>query len=274
MKETIPHCLHDKLKFLVVLREPVDRALSSFNMMFEKMSSGTKKKGIVREDFNTRNADAGRKFVTWTLRELRNAESRRSRIRSDEDSRLYKGMYADQLRVLWSFFSRHQTLVMNYDTLTENRTDTLTRIASFLEIDAGPLINTLDVKSNAHNSSKKMTMEQVDPDACYRLEKFFHVHNQELDELLQRDGAPPQQPQWVSFKSSCSAAESRRGGSNLRAQQQNNEGDGNAASRLPPTLFFLFFLLLLLLLTGGRGGCGGTGDCAVPEIQVLRLKSF
>jgi len=128
------------MKWIVTLRNPVDRAFSHWNMERSK------------------NKD---KLSFWDA--IQN-EQERCREALPYQHRIYsyisRGFYLEQLQRLWSFFSRENTLILKYERLIYEPQKTLNNICDFLGVSYFERINpeaifSIPYKSTISKAEKK-----------------------------------------------------------------------------------------------------------------------
>jgi hypothetical protein len=111
-----------KMKLIVILRNPIRRAYSHWNM---ERSLGTEQLS----------------FWDALLH-----EKERSREGLPHQHRVYsyidRGFYTEQLRRLWAYFPQEQTLILRTEDLKTEPQKVLHRVYDFLELDAFPNCNT------------------------------------------------------------------------------------------------------------------------------------
>ncbi len=103
-----------KAKLILILRNPVDRAISSYSY-FKKM---------LRE---TRPMQSALLYPPKAVTEFSNDNS--------DFTYIEHGFYAQQIRSCLEYFPKEQLLVLDYDDLTKNTSSLLHNMFSFLEID-------------------------------------------------------------------------------------------------------------------------------------------
>lgn len=120
------------MKHIVLLRNPIDRAYSHWNME------------------RSRSADA---LSFWNAIRL---EAQRCREVLPLQHRVYsyldRGFYSEQLRRLWMFFSQEQVLVLRNEDLKMKLNDTLRKVSDFLEIDEFMNVEPMDVHSRPYQA--------------------------------------------------------------------------------------------------------------------------
>ena len=112
------------LKLMVVLRNPIDRAYSHWSMEYS------------------------RRAETLPFGEAIRSEPARCRDALPSQHRVYsyvdRGHYVDQLRRLWTYFPREQTLILRHETLRDRPTETMAEVCRFLGVSA---IGAIDAKT-------------------------------------------------------------------------------------------------------------------------------
>ncbi|MCX5925447.1 MAG: sulfotransferase domain-containing protein [Candidatus Dependentiae bacterium] len=140
-------------KIIVVLRNPADRAWSHYKMLF---SWGNTQAYGTQESFEY---------------EL---EHRSGLLR--------RGLYADLLKVWFSYFPRDQFLIINSDDLLADPDRIVNQVFSFLGVKEyhAPRY------SKYHDSAGFKLTVTLNPETRSRLVDYFKPHNQELEKLLGR----------------------------------------------------------------------------------------
>ncbi|MBM2821656.1 MAG: Sulfotransfer 1 protein [Thermoleophilia bacterium] len=163
------HAFDPQMKLVAVLRDPVERAYSQYQMQ-------------VRKRNETLSFDAVLSLEESDLAlEL-------DRIRDDPTyvsptglrrSYVARGRYAEQIELWLQFFPRAQLLVLTSEELLEDPSEVMSRVARFLGIpehraDSYPLRGVRDYAPMEAATRK-------------RLESVFEPHNRRLEELLGRE---------------------------------------------------------------------------------------
>jgi hypothetical protein len=121
------------LKLIVLLRNPIERAYSHWNMM---RSEGTDS------------------LPFWEAIQI---ERERCREELPLQHRYYsyidRGLYLDQLRRLWTFFPRDQVLILKNEALRHEPMQSLHSVCRFLGVDPPSAIDTMDVHSRPYVSA-------------------------------------------------------------------------------------------------------------------------
>ncbi len=105
-----------KIKLIAVLRNPIERAFSHWNM------------------------ERDRKYDNFSFSEAIRSEIERCRNALPLQHRVYsyidRGFYSEQIRRLWHFFPKNQILVLKYEDLKFDLEKTLIKISTFLNVKA------------------------------------------------------------------------------------------------------------------------------------------
>lgn len=120
------------MKLIVLLRNPLDRAFSHWNMeRAEKRDSASFWDAIHNE------AERSREALPYQHRVY---------------SYIDRGFYLEQLHRLWACFPKEQVLVLKTEALQKQPNDTLQQIFGFLGVTPLPLLNPVNVHGFPHTS--------------------------------------------------------------------------------------------------------------------------
>ena len=158
------------VKLIVMLRNPVDRAYSHYQM--------TCRNGNEKLSFSEA-VSAETKRIGTILERMRTEEDFHD-IAYERYSYLSRGLYFEQLQNWMKFFPREQFLVIKSENFFNNPSDTLEKVLDFLGV-AQWAPKELRV---SHSGKYKETM---DVRLQAELNEFFAPHNQRLCELLEAD---------------------------------------------------------------------------------------
>eukprot|EP00286_Rhodomonas_abbreviata_P021456 CAMPEP_0181293374 /NCGR_PEP_ID=MMETSP1101-20121128/3032_1 /TAXON_ID=46948 /ORGANISM="Rhodomonas abbreviata, Strain Caron Lab Isolate" /LENGTH=191 /DNA_ID=CAMNT_0023397959 /DNA_START=523 /DNA_END=1098 /DNA_ORIENTATION=- len=186
MASTIPKRFHSDLRFIVVVREPIARDLSWWKMIRSENANGRRLELNVSANYTD--------FVLSNLN--------KSLTQQHAKNPLHVGLFVQHLETLWAHFNRAQTMVLSFDTLHANFTDSIRRIASFLGVDFQPW----EKKSKGEitgRRAKSVPQTDIDPEPCRLLKAFFLPYNTRFYELMSMPGSPPEQPQFPPFADPC-----------------------------------------------------------------------
>jgi hypothetical protein len=105
-----------KIKWILILRNPIERAFSHWNM----------------------ERDRGREKLSFfdAIREERNRSRETLPYQDRKFSYVDRGFYVEQIRRIWHYFSVEQTLILKTEELRNDSQYVLKKITEFLEIDS------------------------------------------------------------------------------------------------------------------------------------------
>lgn len=135
-----------QFKIIVILRNPIERAFSHWNMQTERK----------RES---------RPFLEAIKSELLTPHKtfpHRSKRFSFENRYLARGLYTEQITRLHFFFPKEQISILKNEDLRLNPRDTLREICSFLSIDPSPYNEIQQEKDTFSKYTTKMSKEEWD----------------------------------------------------------------------------------------------------------------
>ena len=154
-----------KLKFIVILREPVERAISAWKMYSYNFTNSEKKFLVETRDFKS----AIRSEIDEFKGQNRFIDFR---------SYLKRGMYAAQIEHYLQFFPLSQFLFIESNDLKNQFEKSMTEILSFLELPWEPL------SIEYQNESKDLFDWKENENIILELKEIFASENQKLFELL------------------------------------------------------------------------------------------
>ena len=149
-----------KMKWIIVLRNPVERAFSAWNM--------ETKRGAEHLSFQ----DA----VEREPERCREALPLQHRVFSYID----RGFYASQVRRIFNIFGRDNCLILLNEDLRRSHMDTLRGVFDFLGVDNSAVPKEASVFEHDYD-------ERIDPGLYARLMELFFFDIKELERLLRRD---------------------------------------------------------------------------------------
>lgn len=121
-----------RMKWIILLRNPIDRAYSHWNMERSRNS----------DNMSFWNA------IRYEQERCREALPRQHRVYSYID----RGYYLSQLRKIWQFFPNRQVLILKNEYLKSKSTKALRDICDFLEIEHFRTVADRDVHSRPYDS--------------------------------------------------------------------------------------------------------------------------
>ncbi len=149
-----------EMKWILALRNPVDRAFSAWNM--------ETKRGAESLPF--------REAVEHEAERCREALPLQHRVFSYID----RGFYAHQVRRLFNIFGKENCLVLLNEDLRANHARTLQSVFEFLHVD----LSFVPAEANVFEHDYD---DKIDIDLHARLIDIFHFDIKELERLLKRD---------------------------------------------------------------------------------------
>tara|TARA_B100000029_G_scaffold510810_1_gene603246 strand:- start:64 stop:852 length:789 start_codon:yes stop_codon:yes gene_type:complete len=150
-----------RVKLVVILRNPVDRAFSEFNNL--------KRNEKLNVDFET--------YIKNEIQELMSESVDISKF-SHPTSIISRGIYVTQLEMWYELFPKDQILVLNTTDLLNNSDIIEKSICNFLNL---PKFNSKEVFYE-----KKASYEKMNPDTRDNLEKFYEPFNENLYKLIDK----------------------------------------------------------------------------------------
>lgn len=145
------------MRLILCLRNPVKRAYSHWAM------------------------ETGRGWDTLPFPEAINTEQERCRCALPQQHRVFsylsRGYYSEQLRRLWSFFPREQTLILRQEQLLEDPGGTLSSVHRFLGVEALPPAAPLQANSGHYANP-------MEPELHAQLQAVYEPEIQQLELLL------------------------------------------------------------------------------------------
>ena len=204
MRSMIPRELHPKLRFVAVLREPVARHLSWWNM--QEQLRYLQKKGGGRGGKRGQNT-ASRRYASLVTAQLKEMEGRGWGKEWTGGDALQDSFFDEQIQRWCESFPREQLMVVNYETLVRNASDTLQRIVRFLGLEPYPAWAAeaqLEHKLK-RSGAFKLDIDQIPAELCAAMQRVFAPHNQRLYQFL-REAPPEHEPPFFAFGDPCSYA--------------------------------------------------------------------
>jgi hypothetical protein len=181
------HEFYPNIKLILVLRNPIERAYSAWNMykqMFEEGKDFESKKGkypgtpnlIHKYLFKNRNSFPG---LAETIKIERQLIEKNPQL--DEPSVLRRGIYVEQIKKYYKYFGKDQLLILGFNELINNLDNTLHKIYQFLGVKKYPHLDIDTKPRNKRNYDTKMNQQDYK-----MLEDFYEAYNQQLFNLIGR----------------------------------------------------------------------------------------
>ncbi|WP_162138985.1 sulfotransferase domain-containing protein [Mesoflavibacter zeaxanthinifaciens] len=178
---------NSKLKFIIVLRDPIKRAYSAWNMykqMIEQPSLKTffieNEKQCPKEKLSTyfvKNEFPS--FYDWINFEINLSEQEQKDI--IEPSIVRRGYYKEQIENYFKYFNKNQFLFIDTSELLNNRNKVLNEVFNFLDLNPIDL-NQLDL-SEKHKREYSETIDEISKSL---LKKHYSIKNKGLEHLINK----------------------------------------------------------------------------------------
>lgn len=179
--------MYPGIKMILILREPVERAFSAWNMykhMFDKGYDMNRLKGKYPGEPNPVHQHLMKDRTRFpTFSETLDIELElMEKGESIEPSILRRGLYIDQLKNYYQYFEKEQILVLGFRDLLMNTKSFLDKIFEFLGVESMPYKK---IKLKALNQRDYTC--QLKPQEQSFLEEFYRQPNKELFQHLQKE---------------------------------------------------------------------------------------
>jgi hypothetical protein len=172
-----------KIKLIVVLREPVERAYSAWNMFkklhkLNKVPSVIEKGYIEHADNNLRKVLFASEFPSFE--DCINLEMKYIQDKANflEPSFVRRGLYAQQIERYFQFFSKEQFLFLDYSDFEGNLNKVLLQTTQFLEIEP------LKMNVNNYQVANKGVYDLEKPLIFSELHNYYKPYNDKLNNLI------------------------------------------------------------------------------------------
>lgn len=149
-----------KIKLIILLRNPIDRAYSHWNMEYSKG----------KEELNFFEAIQNEK------ERLKSIFPNQHRVYSYID----RGYYTNQMKNIYNYFPKNQILILKQDDLLDNYQKTLNKVTSFLTVEK---FNFQELQ-NVH---KGQYINKMDDKSYKYLQNIFKEEIQNLEKMLSWD---------------------------------------------------------------------------------------
>jgi hypothetical protein len=176
--------IHDEypdLKIIIILRNPVKRAYSAWNMYRHFLEVKRIPQGYVHKKENNLVTEfyKAKKFPSFEEA----IDSEMIKIKNDspleEPGLLRRGIYLPQIKRYHDLFGKDKVLVLGIGDLKQNRKEVLNRVLKKINLEESDWTFLQDEKINIGSYSDKMNKETEE-----RLNKFYEPHNAALFEYL------------------------------------------------------------------------------------------
>jgi len=156
-----------KIKLIVILRNPIDKAYSTYQQQFRFGEYTTSFEDTVNAEFRRINLNKDFPELNSNNYDFENFVAQNI---------IRHGIYADYLETWLKIFDRKQILILNSEDLKNSTKETLHRVFHFLNVSNYDIANTSQVNVGKYPPINKITRK--------KLIEFFKPHNQRLNKLL------------------------------------------------------------------------------------------
>jgi hypothetical protein len=165
------------VKLIALLRNPIDRAYSQYQMNVRKGHDLLSLEDAIAAEPEQLRRKSDRSHAEWAA--------------SSHVFYLTPGLYADQLRRWFDHFSREQVLVIKIEAFFAQPDDVFARTLRFLGLSAW--------RPDRHKISNPGTYEQLRPETRARSIKYFAPYNRSLSREGRRWPCPAaRRPPWMN----------------------------------------------------------------------------
>jgi hypothetical protein len=183
----VPRLIHEfypDIKLIALLRDPVERAFSAWNMYRDYQVKGVAEKRLGDGKLPGQESELYKFFFKGrssfpTFRET--IESELSNIKNGiagGSNILRKGLYYDQLMRYYAYFNRDQILILEFKELSKDPFATCQKALTFLNVESPDWRPKVEIK-NKRSYTASMTEEERSI-----LENFYREPDKKLFELL------------------------------------------------------------------------------------------
>tara|TARA_Y100000996_G_scaffold380431_1_gene334320 strand:+ start:460 stop:1302 length:843 start_codon:yes stop_codon:yes gene_type:complete len=154
-----------EIKIIVILRNPIDRAYSQFNVSVKEKTEELSFDDAINEEINRLEMEISE-----------NGEERLLEFSREHRHYIKKSLYAMQLKPWFEIFPRKNILVLSTEIFKENDKDTYKEIFEFLDIPEVQILNKQHMQKGEYSPMSEETRK--------KLRGFFDKYNTELFELV------------------------------------------------------------------------------------------
>lgn len=178
---------YPEIKIIILLRDPVKRAYSAWNMYRELMEKRIKQdviKKILEEDDNEiiRKLYSAGEFPEFEAFIEAEMDGIRDNVVFSQPSILRRGIYYSQVKQYLDLFGKDFVKVIGFKDFTDNRQEVLNEILMFLNLPKSGWEFLNDEVKHVIPYKKNMSIEVI-----RRLEEFYKNYNRELFSLLGKE---------------------------------------------------------------------------------------
>ena len=153
-----------KIKLIIILRNPIDRAYSEYQDWASRESNPPSFETAIKNEI-----DMQRKYPSLIT-------EKNFQVFNQENSYLLKGVYVDQLKIWAGLFPKEQIFTLSTENLNSEPIDTLESVFQYLNLP------NYKIKSPQHQKQNKYA--PMDPEIRKSLIEFFKPHNSRLFKFI------------------------------------------------------------------------------------------
>ncbi|MDB9315602.1 sulfotransferase [Spirulina sp. CS-785/01] len=159
------HQTFPKIKLIVLLRHPIDRAISQYYMLSRMGLENRSLEVAITSEINY-------------LSQLTDSDNLLTQYWQTERGYLWFSLYIYFIQEWMALFSSEQFLILRSEDLYHNTAQTLRQVYDFLEIPDYPL--------NSYPKYNASSYPQISDELYQKLADFFRPHNRQLEDYLGR----------------------------------------------------------------------------------------
>ena len=170
IKEVTPNA-----KFIILLRNPIDRAYSHYAMIKNRSNSGFEEKLSFEEAINEESKRIDKEYDL-----MKNDQE----YYSDMYFRfgyLHRGLYFEKLKKWTSVFDKKNFLIIQSEEFFKNTSEKYKQVLDFLELPKW------EPKKFVHYKKRNIKQPNMNPQTREMLIEYFRPHNKKLYELLGKE---------------------------------------------------------------------------------------
>ncbi|MCL2934734.1 MAG: sulfotransferase domain-containing protein [Trichodesmium sp. MAG_R03] len=166
-----------KIKLILLLRDPVERAISHYH---HNLTMNQKIKGKKREPLSFEEAIERENLrIKKDIEKIKIDDNYNKCYNYNHYSYLTKGIYIDQLKRWMEFVPREQLLILKSEDFFQNPNVLLQEVLNFLDLPGFELQEYKQVNRGVLNIKRK-----IDNSIKLQLHEYFQPYNQQLEEFL------------------------------------------------------------------------------------------
>jgi hypothetical protein len=176
------------MKIIVILREPVSRALSAWNMYRDVKESGKPLTERIRLAFMRKENQVFKEFYEMEyFPEFDYCVEReigmiKNNAPFEEPSIVKRGLYYNQIKSYYKFFETERVKIIGFRDLIDRKTETLNDILDFVGLPKNEWAFLLNEKKHAREYVRPVRQETM-----RMLEDFYRPHNEQLFNLIGKE---------------------------------------------------------------------------------------